>query len=84
MAFKMKAGKEGPMRKNFPNDIASPKKFLGKIGKALGGSMGGALGGNALGTIGGMIGGPVGALAGQFIGRKRKKQRGIDEHGGTM
>lgn len=25
MAFKMKAGKEGPMRKNFPNDISPIK-----------------------------------------------------------
>ena len=33
MAFKMKAGKEGPMRKNFPNDISPIKsnKFIGEL-----------------------------------------------------
>ena len=29
--FKMKAGKEGPFKKNFPNDIGSPNKFLGGL-----------------------------------------------------
>jgi len=36
MAFKMKAGKEGPMRKNFPNDISPIKsnKFIGELATA--------------------------------------------------
>ena len=36
MAFKMKAGKEGPMRKNFPNDISPIKsnKFIGELAAA--------------------------------------------------
>ena len=52
--FKMKAGKEGPFKQNFPNDIGSPNKFLGGLlasgvgklaGKALGGALGGGKGG---------------------------------------
>ena len=90
--FKMKAGKEGPFKKNFPNDIGSPNKFLGGLiakgvgklaGKALGGGVGKMLGGGggaggALGTVGTMMGGPLGGLAGRAIGGLlgRKKRRG--------
>ena len=90
--FKMKAGKEGPFKKNFPNDIGSPNKFLGGLiakgvgklaGKALGGGVGkmlggGGGGGGALGAVGSMVGGPLGGLAGRAIGGLlgRKKRRG--------
>jgi hypothetical protein len=67
--FKMKAGKEGPFKKNFPNDIGSPNKFLGGliakgvgklaakgIGKLAGKALGGGVG-KALGGIGAKMGG---------------------------
>jgi len=37
MAFKMKAGKEGPMKKNFSSVFKKDKKTIEKLRKAMGG-----------------------------------------------
>jgi|21_taG_2_1085346.scaffolds.fasta_scaffold59901_2 hypothetical protein len=58
MAFKMKAGEEGPMKKNFPN-------MIGPAG-ALAGAIGGANDGVELDAASG------GAVAGAASGLKKK------------
>ena len=81
--FKMKAGKEGPFRKNFPNDIGSPNKILGGllaggVGKLAAKALGnkkirrgiGKVGGTALQAFGGPLGGMLGKAMGGALPKK--------------
>ena len=95
MAFKMKAGKEGPMRKNFGKDISPMNKPLVGNQKNLPDHLKQKILDSPaklktkespkkiLGSLAKAALGPIGGLAAKALGNK-KVRRGIGRVGGTM